>query len=99
MPVSATANLFTRLDANYVGSSYSEFRPTNVYRRKVDEYTLVNGRAGVEFEDVDFGVYVFVNNIFDKVAINREVQFSWPGTNFASSSPPRTIGINVRKGF
>lgn len=99
VPVSATANLFTRLDANYVGSSYSEFRPTNVYRRKVDEYTLVNGRAGVEFEDVDFGVYVFVNNIFDKVAINREVQFSWPGTNFASSSPPRTIGINVRKGF
>lgn len=98
-PVGDGVDLFVRSDANYVGSSYSEFRPTNALRRKVDSYTLVNGRIGVEFEGANTGVYLFMNNIFDKVAINRQTQASWPNSNNATSAPPRTIGINVRKGF
>lgn len=99
VPVADGVDLFVRSDANYVGSSYSEFRPTNVNRRMVKAYTLVNGRIGVDFKDSNTGIYLFVNNIFDKVAINRRAVFAWPNANQATSSPPRTIGINVRKGF
>ncbi|KKC24822.1 ligand-gated channel protein [Sphingomonas sp. SRS2] len=99
VPVSDGVDLFLRSDANYVGASYSEFRPTNVNRKKVESYTLVNARIGVDFEESNTGLYLFVNNMFDKVAINRQTQASWPSSNNTTSSPPRTIGINLRKGF
>nr|WP_053000049.1 TonB-dependent receptor [Sphingomonas sp. Y57] len=98
-PVADGVDLFARADANYVSASYSEFRPTNAFRRRVGDYTLVNARIGFELEDSKMGIYLFANNLFNKVAINRNTLFSWPGANLANSAPPRTIGLNVRKGF
>lgn len=98
-PVSDTVEFFARADVNYVGSSYSEFRPTNVYRVKMDDYALANLRIGFELPESDTGVYLFVNNVFDAVAINRASMSSTPNSYGATSAAPRTIGVNLRRDF
>jgi iron complex outermembrane recepter protein len=98
-PISPTLDFFARADFNYVGSSYSEFRPTNVYRVKIGAYSLTNLRVGIDLKHNDAGVYLFVNNLFDAVAINRASQSSTANSYSATSAAPRTIGINVRKSF
>ncbi|PNU06893.1 ligand-gated channel protein [Novosphingobium guangzhouense] len=98
-PVSDTVEFFARADVNYVGSSYSEFRPTNVYRVKMDDYVLANLRVGFELPESDAGIYLFVNNVFDAVAINRASMSSTPNSYAATSAAPRTIGVNVRRSF
>ncbi|MFD2137080.1 hypothetical protein ACFSLT_21565 [Novosphingobium resinovorum] len=98
-PVSDTVEFFARGDLNYVGSSYSEFRPTNVYRVKMDDYVLANLRVGFELPESDAGIYLFVNNVFDAVAINRASMSSTPNSYAATSAAPRTIGVNVRRSF
>lgn len=98
-PLSSRFDFFARADFNYVGSSFSEFRPTNVYRVKMADYSLTNVRVGVELKQSDTGVYLFVNNLFDAVAINRASQSSTANSYSATSAAPRTIGINVRKSF
>ncbi|HUD31345.1 MAG TPA: TonB-dependent receptor [Novosphingobium sp.] len=98
-PVSDAVEFFARADVNYVGSSYSEFRPTNVYRVKMDDYALANLRIGFELPESDTGVYLFVNNVFDAVAINRASMSSTPNSYGATSAAPRTIGVNLRRDF
>jgi iron complex outermembrane receptor protein len=98
-PVSNSLDFFARADVNYVGSSYSEFRPTNVYRVKIGAYSLTNLRIGFDLKQSDAGVYIFVNNLFDEVAINRASQSSTANSYSATSAAPRTIGLNVRKSF
>jgi iron complex outermembrane receptor protein len=98
-PVSDTVEFFARADVNYVGASYSEFRPTNIYRVKMDDYALANLRIGFELPESDTGVYLFVNNVFDAVAINRASMSSTPNSYAATSAAPRTIGVNVRRHF
>ncbi len=80
---------------SYTGGSYTLFRPEDPLNRKNGAYTLLNLRAGVEFDDWTATLFVqnatnkrarlLVNNIsgFDKVNVNR----------------PRTIGISLRKDF
>ena len=88
-----------RADANYVGKSYSEFRPTNAFRVENPDYTLVGLRAGVE-KSGDWGAYVYVSNLFDEVAINRWTNSSTgPLGGTATSSAPRVIGVSVNKKF
>jgi outer membrane receptor protein involved in Fe transport len=98
-PVSDAVEFFARADVNYVGASYSEFRPTNIYRVKMDDYALANLRIGFELPESDTGVYLFVNNVFDAVAINRASMSSTPNSYGATSAAPRTIGVNVRRHF
>jgi outer membrane receptor protein involved in Fe transport len=87
-----------RADFNYVGSSFSEFRPDNPFNERIDAYTLTNLRLRVESLASNWNVDLFVNNVFDKVAIGR-VQSSAFGSGLTISSPPRTIGLNLAKSF
>ncbi|MCJ2183010.1 TonB-dependent receptor [Novosphingobium sp. 1949] len=98
-PVSDSLDFFARLDVNYVGSSYSELRPTNAYRVKIDDYAMANARIGVELSASDTGIYLFVNNIFDATAINYAARSSTANSYSATSAAPRTIGINLRHAF
>jgi iron complex outermembrane receptor protein len=56
-------------------------------------------RIGFELPESDTGVYLFVNNVFDAVAINRASMSSTPNSYAATSAAPRTIGVNVRRHF
>ncbi|WP_082602071.1 TonB-dependent receptor [Phenylobacterium sp. Root700] len=87
-----------RLDANYVGTSYSEFRPTNAFRQKVSSYTLANVRVGVEAKD--WGAYVYVNNITDELAyVTKNQSAISAGTINGVTVRPRTVGVTFNKKF
>lgn len=93
-------NGFLRLDANHVGGSWSDFRPTYTYTRYIDDYELANLRIGIEAEDNAWGVYAFVNNLFDDTAITRSTSSAIArGRTIVTSAAPRTVGLNLRTAF
>ncbi len=91
---------YARANATYVGQSFSEFRPTNVYYRRLPSYTLVNARIGVENDASGWGVYAYANNLFDRVALTSATATAVSvGHTLVTSAAPRTVGVNVRKTF
>jgi len=89
-----------RVDAAYVGSSYSTLSPTDIYRRKVAAYELVNARIGVQANDSGWSAFLFVNNVFNAAAINSQGSSSnTGGFTTVFSSPPRTFGLSLLKRF
>jgi iron complex outermembrane receptor protein len=93
-------NGFARVDANHVGGSYSDFRPSYTYTRYIKPYDLMNLRVGVEAQNDKWGVYLFATNVFNKLAIVNATS-SAIGQNLTSAvaAPPRTIGVNLRSTF
>lgn len=79
-----------------MGSSFSEFRPTNPFIERIDDYTLTNLRFGVRNEIAGWSAHVFVNNVFDEVAIGRVLSNAF-GRDLTLSSPPRTMGVNLTR--
>jgi len=94
----AALTAMIRADVNYVGSSDSEFRPNNPNFEHIEDYTLTNVRLGVRDNAADWAAHVFVNNVFDEVAIGRVLSSAF-GRDLALSTPPRTIGITLTKEF
>jgi len=87
---------FARVDYSYTGRSYSEFRPTSIYYEKMGNFSNVNLRLGVE--NKDWGIFVFANNLFDTVG-RIKVSSGVLSEQQTLSTPPRTIGLNVRRNF
>lgn len=99
-PISDTLTGTARIDASHVGSFYSTLSPTDIYRRRVPSYELVNLRAGIEGSQGEWGVYLFANNVFDDVAINQlSSSANSGGLTNAISAAPRTFGINLMRRF
>ena len=97
-PLSDTLDGMARLDANYVGSSYSEFRPNNAFRQKIPDYTLANVRVGVEADE--WAAYLYVNNITDELAYVLKNQSAISaGTINGITVRPRTVGMSLNKKF
>ncbi|MBB4633046.1 TonB-dependent receptor [Sphingosinicella soli] len=93
-------NGFFRVDANHVGGSWSDFRPAYIYTRYIDDYELANVRVGIEEADNAWGVYVFVNNLFNDTAITRSTSSAIAqNRTLVNSAAPRTIGLNLRTKF
>lgn len=89
-----------RLDANYVGRSYSTMRPNDVTRREMGDYTLVNARVGIESASQAWSAYLYVNNVFNKLAItNAGYNAYYYPDGVAYTAPPRTIGVDVKFNF
>ncbi|MFT3977465.1 MAG: TonB-dependent receptor [Sphingomonas bacterium] len=89
-----------RADAAYVGPSYSTLAPSDIYRRRVDGYELVNARIGVQASDSGWNAFLFVSNVFNAAAINsRGSSSNTGGFTTVYSSPPRTFGISLLKRF
>jgi len=95
-PLGSELGGMARADFSYVGTSYSEFRPDNIYYEKMGDYSLLNLRAGVEHEE--WGAYLFVSNVLGEIGKARVTSSS--GIEQAVfSTAPRTFGLNVRKSF
>ena len=95
---------FIRIDANTVGGSYSDFRPSGQptvnFTRYIDDYQLANMRVGVEGPENRWGAYLFVTNLFDSTAITRATSSAIAvGRTLVNSATPRTIGANLRTRF
>lgn len=99
-PVSDTLTATARVDASHVGSFYSTLSPTDIYRRKIPAYELVNLRFGIEGVDSDWGVYLFANNLLNDTAINQmSASANTGGITNAVSIAPRTYGLNLMRRF
>ena len=99
-PVSDTLTATARVDASHVGSFYSTLSPTDIYRRKIPAYELVNLRFGIEGVDSDWGVYLFANNLLNDTAINQmSANANTGGITNAVSIAPRTYGLNLMRRF
>ena len=89
-------NGLARADYTYTGKMTTQIRPTNVNYREIGKYGIVNGRVGLQSDDI--GVFLYVNNAFNKAGITTVAAAA--GTpDYDVSTRPRTIGINLRKGF
>ena len=91
-PLGATLQGSVRTDVNYVGETASEFRPNSVFFERIDAYTLTNLRLRVGDAGATWNVDLYVNNLFDEVAIGRVLSSPF-GFDLTLSSPPRTIGM------
>jgi outer membrane receptor protein involved in Fe transport len=99
-PVADDMEGVIRFDATHVSKSFSTLSPTDIYRRVIPAYEMANLRIGVQQPGLNWGVFLFVNNLFDDTAINSSSSSSNTGglTNTYSAAP-RTFGINVTKRF
>lgn len=89
-----------RLDANYVGKSYSTLRPDDPSHRAMGDYTLVNARFGVESVDGKWSGYLYANNLFNKLALtNAGYNVYYYPQGIAFTAPPRTVGIDLKYNF
>lgn len=99
-PLSAGLGGMLRLDANYVGTSYSTFRTNDPTRTQMGNYTLVNGRVGVEDASGRWSAYLYVKNMFNKLAfVSTGLQTYYAPFGEAFTVPPRTVGIDVKYNF
>ena len=95
-PIAPDIDLMVRGDYSYTGRSYSEFRPTGIYYEKMGNFSNVNFRIGLENDD--WGAFLFVNNIFDKLG-RIKVSSGILSEQATISTQPRTIGVNIRRNF
>ncbi|WP_421729560.1 TonB-dependent receptor [Brevundimonas sp.] len=87
-----------RVDYTYTGSAPTQLRTTNANYQMRPSYSLVNARVGIESDA--FGLYLFVNNLLDDVAVTSITTNTGQGIyNRITTAAPRTIGVNLTKSF
>ncbi len=97
-PLGAALYGSARVDVTHTGEQFSELRPNNIFYERIKETTLTNLRLRLEDISTTWNVDLFVNNVFDEVAINRVLSSEF-GFDLAVSAPPRTFGLSVGKSF
>ncbi|WP_374388368.1 TonB-dependent receptor [Sandaracinobacter sp.] len=98
--VGDTIDLLSRIDFAHVGNSYSTLSETDIYRRESPAYQMVNFRIGLQGADNEWNAALFVNNVFDVLAINSIGSSSnTGGLTTVYSTPPRTIGLSLGRRF
>jgi iron complex outermembrane recepter protein len=85
--------LFSRVELQGLGNYY--FDDDNSLKQ--DSLALVNARIGYEAEQ--YGIYLFVNNLFDKEYLTSAFFSDTAGQNLASYGDRRTFGIQVKSEF
>ena len=73
-----------RTDVTYNGSSYSTISPTDTYRRRLDDYTLVDLRAEYAVTPA-LRLFARVENLFDE--------------NYMTAYRYGTLGRSIYAGF
>ncbi|MGL6344142.1 MAG: TonB-dependent receptor domain-containing protein [Waterburya sp.] len=85
--------LFTRVELQGLGNYF--FDDENSLKQ--DSLALVNARVGYEAEQ--YGIYLFVNNLFDQEYLTSAFFSDTAGRNLASYGDRRTFGIQVSSEF
>lgn len=99
-PIGESLDLLARVDFAHVGNSYSTLSQTDIYQRENPAQQMVNARIGLMGTETEWTAAIFVNNLFDVVAINGIGSSSnTGGFTTINSSPPRTIGLNLSRRF
>jgi outer membrane receptor protein involved in Fe transport len=93
-PLTSAFNAMALFNYSYVGKSMTDYQPAYPFNEKQGDYGLANTRIGLEARE--FGVYLFVNNLFDTAATQSATALpgGWEGRTVGPA--PLTFGINVR---
>jgi iron complex outermembrane receptor protein len=97
-PLGAALYGSARVDVTHVGESFSELRPNSPFYERIPDATLTDLRLRLESISTNWNVDLFVNNVFDEVAIGRVLSSEF-GRDLAVSAPPRTFGLSIGKSF
>ena len=104
LPIGADLVGFIRGDWSYVGETRETFRPTDLFYREIDSYSILNLRFGVESEKWE--AWLSLENLLDEdEIIAYTVDFAGPrpvGGNIPDSlyRPwPRTFSLSIRRSF
>ena len=88
-----------RLEGSYTDDSFTEFRPDNARNRFQDDYSIFNLRFNFQNDEMDLGVAMFVENLFNE---DGDV-FIGGGSGGQPTSKitnrPLTVGVRLTKGF
>lgn len=83
-----TNSWFAGLTATHQGEAWSDLANTN----KIDDYTLVNLKAGYEADS--WGAFIQVNNLLDKTYIQDTIGYRYRPNTY-NLGDPRTVGVTV----
>lgn len=100
--VGSSAKALLRSDVYYSGASWTEFRHTSEFQRRLPAYAIVSLRAGISAADDNWSVSLFVKNLFDDDTVVTKLSGNVYGGLAkvrAISNVPRTIGIDMMKHF
>jgi hypothetical protein len=88
-----------RLEGSYTDGSFTNWRPTDGSNRIQDSYSIFNGRANFRNNAMDLDLTFFIENIFDEAGdVNIGGGGGGQPTNKLTNRP-RTVGIQITKGF
>ncbi len=96
-PVTNTMGGYVWGNLQHIGDRGTEFSTNNALYQKMEDYQVVNLRAGLEFEHAE--VSVFANNLFDSRGVVRALGRPPFDPQAAIRVQPRTIGVTVRGNF
>lgn len=85
------------LDARHVDESWSEFRPDNVFYRRLPAYTVASLRLAVRPGRGRWEAEARIDNLFDTVAIQAVAASTLTaGQTLVTAAPPRTASLRLR---
>ena len=89
---------FVRAEGSHKGHSRTELRPDSPNNRFQDGYEIFNFRAGFQNVDKDLDIVLFVENAFDEDG-DVYIGVGNGEPTFKYTNRPRTVGMEIRKGF
>ena len=95
-PIAGDLDGLFRVDWSYHGNSANQFRPTSPFFVRLNDYNLVNIRAGITWHD--WRLIAFATNLFDVRAQVDAIRAQQDPLAFLTVRP-RTAGVNLSKKF
>ena len=86
---------FVQVAATYLGTRFTQFRPTNPNFRQLDRFWLVNGSIGLNYPDFGASVRLFAQNMFNNLA-EFNISASAEAPDALLPARPRTVGLEIR---
>jgi outer membrane receptor protein involved in Fe transport len=116
MPVSDTMSALFHADVNYRSNWWTTYAHSGPGVRPeidhLDGYATVNVRVGVDRDDGRWGAYVFINNLFNKLAVLAKTSSATSSTIaktvingqtydslYVNTIEPRVMGVGFRTNF
>jgi outer membrane receptor protein involved in Fe transport len=102
IPIGNSLQILNHVDVSYIGTSWTQFARLNAYEHELPGYALTGLRFGLENDEHRWGVYFFVDNLFNVTGlISKSSGASTGGITDvqAVTVMPRTIGLSFQMKF
>ena len=91
-------NGFARVEGSYTDKSRTELRFGSINDRYQASYEIFNARLGFSNDNMDLAMTLFIENIADKAG-DLYISAANGQPTYKITNRPRTIGVQIRKGW